>query len=86
MKQIAIAFLWFLGQITLKEETFAGGKFRGFAVFWPIRESLFREFFRTEASTKVYSREIRENRIIYDVDSKNGSKYHKITNKSPYYL
>ena len=54
------------------EETFAGRNFRGFAVFWPIRESLFREIFRTEASAKVYSREIQESRIIYDVASKNG--------------
>ena len=71
---------------TLKEENFAGRKFRGFMVFWPTRESLFSEFFRPEASAEVCSREIRESRVIYDVDSKNGSKYHKITNKAPYYL
>ena len=59
-------------QNTLKEETFAGRKFRGFAVFWAIRKSLFHEIFRTEASAKVYFCEIRESRVIYDVDSKNG--------------
>ena len=56
---------------TLKEETFAVRKFRGFVAFWPIPESLFREISRTEASTKVYFREIRESRVIYDTTSKN---------------
>ena len=57
---------------TLKEETFAGRKFHGFVFFfWQIRESLFRKIFQTEASAKVYSRKIRESRVIYDVDSKN---------------
>ena len=55
----------------LEEETFAGKKFRGFAVIWPIRECLFREIFQTETSAKVYSREIREMRVIYEVASKN---------------
>ena len=54
----------------LQQETYAGRKFRAFADFWPIRESLFREIFRTEASVKVYSREIRESRVIYDEASK----------------
>ena len=40
------------------EETFAGRKFHGFAFFWTIRECLFHEIFQTEASAKVYSREI----------------------------
>ena len=52
---------------TLKEETFAGRKFRGFAVFWPICESLFREIFQNAAYAKVYSHKIRESRVIYDV-------------------
>ena len=62
--------LQFIVLPTLKEETFAGRKFRDFAGFWPICESLFRKIFRTEASAKVYSREIRESRVIYDEASK----------------
>ena len=56
---------------TLKKETFAGRKFPDFAFFCPIRASLFRKIFQTEASSKVYSREIREHRVIYDIVSKN---------------
>ena len=67
---------------TLEKETFAGRKFRGLAVFWPIRESLFREIFRTEASAKVYSYKIQERRVIFDVASKNVMK----NNKETYFL
>ena len=72
-------------EMGLKEETFAGRKFRSFAVFWPSHESLFREIFRTEASAKVYSREIQESRVIHDVASKNDEKHPKVTKKSPFY-
>ena len=51
---------------TLKEETFAGRNFRGFAVFCPFRESFFRESFFREIfqngpSAKVSSREMFQN-------------------------
>ena len=45
---------------------FKARNFRGFADFWQIRE-----IFRTEASARVYSREIRESWVIYDAISKN---------------
>ena len=54
----------------LQQETYAGRKCRAFADFWPIRESLFREIFRTEASAKVYSRKTQESRVINDSVSK----------------
>ena len=56
---------------TLEEETFTGRKFHGFAFFLPIRKSLFREISQTEASAKVYSREIQESLVINDAASKN---------------
>ena len=39
------------------EESFAGRKFRGFAVICQNRESLFHEIFQNPSSAKVYSRE-----------------------------
>ena len=43
-----------LDVLTLKEETFAGRNFRGFAVFCPFRESFFREIFQNGSSAKVF--------------------------------
>ena len=50
--------------------TFAGRKF-GFALFWPIHKSLFPKISGTEASTKIFSCEIRESQVIFDAASKN---------------
>ena len=48
-------------KLTLKEETFAGRNFRGFAVFCPFRESFFRKIFQNGPSAKVSSREMFQN-------------------------
>ena len=50
--------------VTLMEETFAGRKFRGFAVICKIGESLFHEIFQSPSSAKVYSRENSDGNIF----------------------
>ena len=52
-----------------------------FTVFSPIHKTLFHKIFRTEASAKVSSRELREIQTISDIASKNDLKYRKIRKK-----